>query len=420
MNKKYLYEICSILIIFSAISIFGVQSDATNNSSKYVDECIKCHMENEMMPEHFSQTDVHWQKGLSCAGCHGGLSNEPDEEKSMSKSNGFVGVPNKKEIPEFCGKCHSDISKMQLYQPRITTDQVSQYYVSKHGKQLKVGDLNVATCTDCHTTHEILPASDTRSTVYPINVPNTCNACHGDSKLMEKYNMKANQVEEYSQSVHGIALLKNLDVGAPACNDCHGNHGAIPPGVESISHVCGSCHVNNMNYFNNSVMAQPFSDNGINSCEQCHDYHLIEKPNDEMLNVHESSTCTDCHSSSDEGYLSSEFMYNKIKDLSFLYDSTKVISEEVHIMGMNNIEIEYSLKKIKQSLIQSRTIIHTFDTAQVFAKADEGILASTNALILADNEIEEYFNRRLGYGITTFIFILLAAALYWKIKGLKS
>ncbi len=417
MNKKNLFNICSLIFLFSTISLFNV---AFADAKKYEDECIKCHIENDIMPEHFSESDIHWQKGLSCSGCHGGNPNEVDEEKAMSKKFGYVGVPNKKEIPQFCGKCHSNLEKMQLYQTRIPTDQVSQYYVSTHGKQLKMGNMDVATCTDCHTTHDILPATDTRSTTYAINIPSTCNSCHGDSELMSKYNMESIQVEEYSKSVHGIALLENLDVGAPACNDCHGNHGARPPGAISISHVCGSCHVNNMNYFNSSSMTKDFLDMDIKGCEQCHGKHLIHKVNDEMLSVGEASTCTECHSEGEDGYIAAELMYSKIKKLSSLYDSTKVISEKVNIMGMNNIEIEYSLKNIKQNLIQSRTLIHTFDTAQVFEKANEGILESNVALKLADSEIAEYFNRRLGYGIAIFMLILLAAALYLKIRSLGS
>lgn len=417
MNMKYLWNICSILLFFSANALIG---QTTDDSKNYVDECVKCHVENDMMPEHYSENDIHLQKGLSCAGCHGGLSTSSDEIIAMSKKNGFIGVPNKKEIPQFCGKCHSDISIMQVFKARIPTDQVSQYYTSKHGKQLLLGNFDVATCVDCHSSHSILPASDPRSSVYAINIPNTCNNCHGDTDLMTKYNMKSNQVEEYSQSVHGIALLTNNDVGAPACNDCHGNHGAVPPGVKSISHICGSCHVNNMDYFNNSKMMEPFADLSIKACEQCHGNHLIVKPSDEMLNVKKSDTCTECHSEGDEGYINSELMYEKLKLLSSLYDSTKALSEKVHISGMNNIEIEYSMKGIKQSIIQSRTLVHTFDTAKVFVKANEGILASYNAFELANNEINEHSNRRVGFGISIFILIILAGSLYWKIKGLGS
>lgn len=420
MNKKYLINIYSFFLFFAAVYISSTPSYLADNSSSYKDECIKCHVENDMMPEHYTENDIHWQKGLSCAGCHGGNPNETNEELAMNKSNGFIGAPDKNEIPKFCGKCHSDIGKMQIYQARIPTDQVAQYYISKHGQQLKIGNMDVATCTDCHTSHSILPASDTRSAVYAFNLPITCDHCHGNSELMGKYNMESNQLQEYSKSVHGIALLENQDTGAPSCNDCHGNHGAKPPGVESISHVCGSCHVNNMNYFNNSIMAEEFSLLEIKACEQCHGYHLINKTNDEMVNVGESSTCTDCHSEGEEGYIAAEMMYDKINKLSVLYDSTIVLSEKVNIMGMNNIEIEYSLKKIKQNLIQSRTLIHTFDTSKVFEKTNEGILESENAMQLADNEMVAYFERRLGYGITTLILVLLALALYWKIKSLKT
>ncbi len=102
-----------------------------------------------------------------------------------------------------------------------------------------------------------------------------------------------------------------------------------------------------------------------------------------MISVGESSTCTECHSEGEEGYIIAELIYDKIKNLSSLYDSTKAISEKVNIMGMNNIEIEYSLKNIKQNLIQSRTLVHTFDTSEVFVKANEGILASYGAIKLA-------------------------------------
>ncbi|VAX27999.1 hypothetical protein MNBD_IGNAVI01-97 [hydrothermal vent metagenome] len=420
MNKKYLLKICSLVLLFSAVTILGKSTNAAQNAPKYQDECIKCHIENDMMPEHYTENDIHWQKGLSCAGCHGGDPKEIDEEKAMSKRNGFVGVPDKKEVPRFCGKCHSNLTEMQLYQARIPTDQESQYYVSIHGQQLKLGNKDVATCIDCHTSHEILPPSDTRSTVYAINIPKTCNKCHGNSELMSKYNLKSNQLKEYSKSVHGIALLEKQDVGAPACNDCHGNHGAKPPGVESISHVCGSCHINNMKYFNGSKMAKEFADMDIKACEECHGYHLINKPNDEMLNVDKSPICSDCHSEGEEGYDEAKMIYEKVKMLSFLYDSTKVRSAEVNIKGMNNIDIEYSLKNIKQDLIETRTLIHTFDTSKVFAKANEGILASYEAIKLADNEINEYFNRRLGYGIATIILILLAFALYLKIRSLNN
>jgi len=392
-------------------------SQQTENVDLTNDECYKCHVENELLPDGFSELDIHLQEQVSCAGCHGGDPTKSDEEESMSPSKGFVGSPEIKDIPKLCGKCHSNIEIMRIYQPRIATDQVAQYYTSTHGKKLKTGDENVATCTSCHTSHSILPAKDTRSSVYAINIPNTCNNCHGNSNLMEEYGLVSNQFELFAESVHGNALLENHDVGAPSCNDCHGNHGAMPPGVESVSLVCGTCHVNNMNYFSQSTMAVAFEEMDFHGCEQCHGHHEVAKTSDDMVGTGENSICNDCHDTGETGYEASSIISNHISELVSLYDSATIKSSEVKIKGMNDIEIEYKLKDAKQSLIQTRTLVHTFDTTKIREKSAEGINASLAALNFAKQEIDEYFSRRLGFGIATLTLLLLAIALFFKIKS---
>ena len=39
-----------------------------------------------------------------------------------------------------------------------------------------------ATCTDCHKSHFIVKGTDSRSTVYRLNIQNTCGACHTEIK----------------------------------------------------------------------------------------------------------------------------------------------------------------------------------------------------------------------------------------------
>ena len=411
--SKYFYIL--ILFCFSAVQLYGQESVNPNLAN---DNCVICHKEMDYMPDNYSNLDIHMREGVSCSGCHGGDPTSADEEKAMSRAKGFVGAPGITDIPKFCGKCHSSIEYMRTYRPRIATDQVTQYYTSVHGMRLKKGDTNVATCVSCHSSHSILPATDTRSTVHAFNIPATCNTCHGDAALMSKYGISSDQYKDYSQSVHGKALLEDRDIGAPSCNDCHGNHGATPPNVESISHVCGTCHVNNMNYFQASVMAEPFEDMEFHACEQCHGNHLIKKTNDNMVGVGEESLCTDCHSKGDAGYENAEAIYSNLHNLSSLYDSAKTKSVDVKVKGMNDIDIEFKLKDAHQSLIQARTLVHTFDTVKVKAKTDEGAADAEEALKLANIEIDEYFTRRYGYGIATIIFLVLAVALYLKIKGL--
>ena len=60
----------------------------------------------------------------------------------------------------------------------------------------------------------------------------------------------ATSSRDYQKSVHYAALTKGNDLSAPTCNDCHGNHGAAPPGVGAIANVCGTCH---------AVFAQKFA-----------------------------------------------------------------------------------------------------------------------------------------------------------------
>src|SRR3990172_6231757 len=315
------------------------------------DQCYTCHQELEILPEGFQEYDVHLQMGLSCAGCHGGDPTSDDEDIAMSKEKGFAGVPDRKEIPKFCGKCHSDPEYIRDYHPGIPTDQVSQYYTSVHGQKILKGDNKVAVCTNCHTTHGILPAKDPRSSVYPLNVPQTCRKCHSNSVYMKTYEIPSNQYELYAESVHGIALLDNKDIGAPACNDCHGNHGATPPGLTSVTFICGSCHVINMEFFRQTRMARAFEDMHFHGCEQCHGYHAIKKTSDKLVGVNKEAFCVNCHEEGETGYEAAKNIKFHISELVSLYDSAGTKATDVQIKGMNDIDIGFLLQEGRQKLI---------------------------------------------------------------------
>ena len=140
----------------------------------------------------------------------------------------------------------------------LPVDQVVKYKTSIHGIKNSKGDINVAECASCHGSHGIRAVKDPFSNVYATNIPKVCSSCHSDKEKMAQYKIPTDQYSLYVKSVHGVALLEKGDLGAPSCNDCHGNHGAVPPGVESISKVCGSCHTLNMELFEKSVHKQAF------------------------------------------------------------------------------------------------------------------------------------------------------------------
>lgn len=405
------------IVLFGPMAgAFIVPAARAQDAEAPQNQCIVCHTAIGDNPERYSLEDIHSQEGLSCTGCHGGNPDSDDPETAMSAAAGFVGVPDKKDIPAFCGKCHSNIEFMRRYQPRIATDQVAQYLTSVHGKRLVEGDRNVADCTSCHSAHGIYAAHDARSPVYPLNVPATCNVCHGDADYMKEYAIPTNQYEQYAKGVHGKALLEDQDTGAPACNDCHGNHGAAPPGVTSVQQVCGHCHVNNMSYFSATKMAREFDLQEMHGCEECHGNHYIQKTFDDMVGVGEQSVCTRCHSAGDEGYETAGTIRSQLDTLLAAYDAAVEKQKQVQRIGMDDVEIEFLLQESHQNLIQARTLVHTFDPAAVGQTTRNGAEKAGAAFALALEEIKDHRIRRRGFGIATIFITLLIVALFIKIR----
>src|SRR6516165_7071694 len=182
-------------------------------------------------------TDAQTQN--SCVDCHGGDRTKADMD-AMSKAAGFRGKIGRKDVPELCGRCHSDGAFMRKYNPSLRTDQLAQYKASVHGKRLALGDTKVAVCTDCHGLHDLRAPTDTRSKVHPLNVAQTCSRCHSDSEYMKGYGIPTDQFAKYTSSVHHEAMTVRGDLSAPTCTTCHGNHGAAPPGVTSVQNVCST------------------------------------------------------------------------------------------------------------------------------------------------------------------------------------
>ncbi|GAB4251322.1 MAG: hypothetical protein Kow00109_27080 [Acidobacteriota bacterium] len=277
--------------------------------------CISCHGNEEFFGAEGPQLiaaftqDVHAQAGLSCHDCHGG---NPDPELGEDlgamdpdfRPNPYRGVPARTEIPRFCGSCHSDASYMKRFDPDIRVDQEAEYRTSRHGLRLAEGDENVATCVDCHGVHGIRAATDPAAPVFPTNVAGTCGRCHSDPARMSTYRKQGepfptDQLERWRQSVHATALLERGDLSAPTCNDCHGNHGATPPGVESVTFVCGQCHAREARIFRESPKHQGFSQHnellaGLEEVD-CHACHEMPAGFAELAPVREFTECTICH-----------------------------------------------------------------------------------------------------------------------------
>ena len=277
--------------------------------------CIACHGDPDMFDSEalaitlgFAE-DVHAKAGLSCHDCHGG---NPDptlgEDMDVAMDAGlavnpYQGMPKRTEIPALCGRCHSDPAFMKRFRPDARIDQEQEYWTSQHGQALRQGDIRVATCIDCHGVHSILSASSPDSSVYPTQVAETCHGCHSDGGKMAGYllpdgnPLPIDQYSRWRRSIHAAAMFEKEDLTAPTCNDCHGNHGANPPGLDSLTFVCGQCHGREADLFRASPKHsgleshnEYLEDAGDEGCAACH-----QAPQAQVTGIRSFGECTSCH-----------------------------------------------------------------------------------------------------------------------------
>ncbi len=414
-KKRGIPAAVGILMLGSSF-LFPSTTAAQSNSPS---ECIICHSDLEdeyLAPVEAFKKDVHEEAGLTCADCHGGDPLSDDEDEAMWDADDWFGVPAKEEIPEFCGKCHSDPEYMKVHNVSMPVDQVTKYNTSTHGKMLLAGDTNVAQCSDCHFAHGIRPSSDPKSSIYPKNIAATCDRCHGNNTLMSAYGLPVGQFEEYKTSVHGNALYLKGDMGSPSCNDCHGNHGAVPPAVSTEAVICSACHLNNYELFEKSPMSLIFHDIGEKGCETCHGNHAIAKPSEDMLGVNEGSVCAECHEEDDDGGLISIKMRDMIIGLRDKMETTRAIIHDAEQKGVEISDALFSLSEARQSLLQSRTRIHSFNLDYVEEEINKGKEAVGEAEKIGLAALDEFNFRKMGLGVSTLILTVLAFSLWLKIK----
>jgi hypothetical protein len=271
--------------------------------------CRTCHADPEWFDAaHVAMAtgtagDVHTAAGISCHHCHGGNpdpATAADVDASMDPGfapNPFRGAPARAEVPAFCGSCHSSPEFMKRFRPDPRVDQEREYWTSHHGEALRGGDTQVATCVDCHSAHGIRAPGDTASPVHATRVAETCARCHADAARMAAYGLPTDQLAGWKSSVHAQAMHDKGDLSAPTCNDCHGNHGAAPPGLTSVSFVCGQCHGREAELFRQSPKRAGFeehnamlADAGSESCAACHD-----APQAALVGIDHLGECASCH-----------------------------------------------------------------------------------------------------------------------------
>jgi hypothetical protein len=383
--------------------------------------CLDCHSAldapYQVTQEQFAQ-DIHAQKGLTCASCHGGDPTKDDQD-AMSKKAGFRGKIERRQIPALCGKCHSDGAFMRQYNPSLRTDQLSQYQTSVHGKLLGKGDTKVAVCIDCHSVHGIRPASDARSTVHPLNVAQTCARCHADTAYMKGYSIPTDQFASYSVSVHHEALAVRGDLSAPTCTTCHGNHGAAPPGVGTVQNVCSTCHVFQAQLFASSPHKVAFAAASLPGCVTCHSNHRVVHPSDAMLGTGPQSVCITCHSEGDAGYTAAKQIQEQLTRLDSAVAGADQILARAESDGMEVSQPRLEQDQAKDSLTKARVAIHSFNTTRVEQDIQAGLKVTDKTYREGKDALAERDYRRKGLLISILFIVVVVIGLRLYIRQVE-
>jgi predicted CXXCH cytochrome family protein len=396
-------------------SVVGQESTGGN--------CAACHEvlgdERLSAPATAFRSDIHAARGLGCVACHGGNANTTGLD-GMDPASGFLGKPQGAALLDVCGRCHSDAAFMRQYNPSLRVDQVQEYVSSVHGQRLvQFGDSAVATCASCHPAHHIKPPSDPESSVHPLRVIETCGSCHADEQHMEPYGIPVDQREKYLRSIHWEIMTVGGDLSAPTCNDCHGNHGAAPPGVSWVGNVCGQCHSVMAGKFAESRHAQTFALLGVPGCAVCHNNHEITRASDSLLGLDSGAVCARCHSASDGGGAVAGSMRNLIDSLRTNYEEAEAILSQAEQAGMEVSQAQFDLEAAYTALVSARAAVHGFDVIDVSGQVQEGLAIAAQAHQRGEEALGGLRFRRLGLVVSVTIILAVIAGLVLKIRQLE-
>ena len=279
-------------------------------------DCQGCHAPNRTLPylagakfhinvhtayDHgfHAQAIQNGAKAATCLDCH----TRNGDLFTVLPASDPKSTINRTNLAETCGRCHGDKSIMQG--SGISNRPFLSYRESVHAKALAQGNTSAAVCTDCHNSHDILPASNAQSPIAKLNIPTTCGKCHRAESA------------EFVQSVHGLAVSRGVS-RSPVCTDCHGIHDIKAPIEQSNATVavatetCARCHEGvtltqefgvageRVRSYKDSYhgLASQMGSRVVANCSSCHGVHNILPSSDPKSMISANNlpqTCGQCH-----------------------------------------------------------------------------------------------------------------------------
>jgi class III cytochrome C family protein len=152
--------------------------------------CSNCHGAHKILPADSTGSSVNRANiPATCGACHAGIVATYDSSAHGPTYPAQHRTTTEGEHRPVCIDCHSAHGIVRADQPQWQLDVVAEcgscherlyetYFDTYHGKVTRLGFTLAAKCSDCHTAHNMRPASDPLSSVYALNLVKTCGRCH--------------------------------------------------------------------------------------------------------------------------------------------------------------------------------------------------------------------------------------------------
>ena len=318
MKHCVTFFIVLIALLVLLVNSAGAQQSSPSPTASPILQCQGCHAPGKTLP-YLGGARFHTQphqdydagfhakaiqggrKAATCIDCHA----RNGDMTTILAATDLNSTINRNNIAETCGRCHGDKSVMRG--SGISDRPFLSYRESVHARALAHGNTAAAVCTDCHKSHDILPASDSRSPIAKVNVPSTCSKCHQAESA------------EFMQSVHGQAVARGVS-RSPVCTDCHGIHGITSPVEQATANAstvvatetCAGCHEGvtltrefgvageRVSSYRDSYhgLASRMGSKVVANCASCHGVHNILPSSDPKSMISANNlpqTCGQCH-----------------------------------------------------------------------------------------------------------------------------
>lgn len=263
--------------------------------------CGSCHTDerSQLASSEHGKAAARGAAAPDCVSCH---------RAAVTASGDPDALARKRAQERLCVSCHLKSGVTPAGPARKGF--IASYEASVHGQALRHGEPRAANCVDCHGAHEIRHGFDSSAPVHKMHVGEVCGRCHEA------------EGRQYAASVHGTALTKKGNRDAPACTDCHGEHGILSPknpaspvAARNVSaQVCTPCHASvrlAQKWNLPRDRAQTFADSyhglaarggslEVANCASCHGVHDIlpsADPASRIFPARLSKTCgtSNCH-----------------------------------------------------------------------------------------------------------------------------